>query len=191
MHGARRRSSLFDQRDGDAHDREFVDEVGGAVESVDQPVALSSGAAAFLTDDGDIRGSLQEHGDDRLLGFPVYQGHVVPGTLFLDFPGSHSRLADDASAFNGGAQSQVPVVEAAVQKDSISDPEKASPRHPGNPSQQSRYERGEVFGGAARGQREAGRPAHGLTARGWVRSSIRAKSSTRTNLLCKILRGPP
>jgi hypothetical protein len=92
------------QRDRDGDDREAVEEVRGAVQRIDQPVAVRCGAAPLLADERDVGGGLREERGDRALARAVDLGDVVAGALLHPFArpaGVHDRLTADAGRPGG------------------------------------------------------------------------------------------
>ncbi len=81
---AGRRAALLHEGDGDADGGEAVEEVRGAVERVDQPVAGRISAALLLADHRDVGGGLREQGADRALAGDVDRGDVVAGAALVE-----------------------------------------------------------------------------------------------------------
>jgi hypothetical protein len=84
-------AAAHQQRDADAVDREAVDEVGGAVQGVDQPDVIGARpavlAARFLGPDAVVRIGPQQGFDDRGLGRVVDLGDEIVGLLLRDADG--------------------------------------------------------------------------------------------------------
>ncbi|MNE09261.1 hypothetical protein D3C80_1019330 [compost metagenome] len=100
--------------DADGEVRQAVDEVGGAVQRIDDPqvVGAVAGAldqAAFLGEDAVVRVGLLQHIDDRLLGGAVNLGHVVLGVLLVDRDciQAFDRAEDEFAGTAGRAQRDI------------------------------------------------------------------------------------
>ena len=96
VHDADDGDAVFDQRDRHAHDRELVQEVGGAVEGVDEPSQRAALTALFLAEHGDVGEGIGEDGSDRPLAGGVGLAHpVAREALGVDGMGAAERVAHD------------------------------------------------------------------------------------------------
>ena len=99
-----RRPPIFDECHRDGDDREPVQEVGGAVERIDQPVPVGREPAALFADERDVRGGFGQEARDRPFARSVDDRHVVTGALLLRLARSargQDRRASDAGRIGG------------------------------------------------------------------------------------------
>ena len=98
--------------DRDAVLREAVDEVGGAVERIDDPdvLGLAFAASGFLGEEAMVRIGVPDDADDRLLGRLVHLRHAVVGAFrrYLQPAAAIERGAvDDRAGLARGANGKV------------------------------------------------------------------------------------
>ena len=99
MHHAKDRLRAIHQGDADAVAGDAMDEVGGPIQGVDDPVEpFAAFAAAFLGDEPRLRQDLLQGLHQPVLGGVVHVGHQVVRALFGDARcGELARLAADES----------------------------------------------------------------------------------------------
>ncbi|MNZ48357.1 hypothetical protein D3C78_660990 [compost metagenome] len=101
--------------DADGEMRDAVDEVGGAVQRIDDPqvVGAFAGAfqhAAFLAHDAVVRVGLAQGGDDAQFGGAIDFGDVVLGVFLVDrdgiqaFDGAENQFTGAAGSAQGDIQ---------------------------------------------------------------------------------------
>jgi len=95
--------------------RDAAQEVGGAVQWIDDPqvlFAFDTGAsvhAGFFTHDRVIRVGLAQRIDDFLLGGAIHLGYVILGVFFVDLDGIQALdgAEDQFTGAAGGAQRDI------------------------------------------------------------------------------------
>ena len=98
MHDSDDRHVVLDETDRDADRFEAVQEVGGAVERVDEPAERTARSSGFLTEDRNVGPCLDERSPHHGFAAQIGSAHPVARRLLAHLPRRAELLGDDRAA---------------------------------------------------------------------------------------------